>query len=171
GMPDGSAQILIVGADNGIYHEIRHPNGSWSGLQPLAGAGTSSTAAGSRVAIAGMPDGSAQVLIVGANNVIHHRSRNPNGTWTPFYPIAGYGTPTPAAGKDIAITGMPDGSAQILIVGADNGIYHEIRHPDGSWSGLQPLAGRGTPTTAAGSSVSIAGMPDGAAQVTIVGRR
>ncbi|MFI1192576.1 hypothetical protein ACH4T9_04780, partial [Micromonospora sp. NPDC020750] len=169
--PDGSAQILIVGADNGIYHKIRHPNGTWDALQPLTGMGTPTTAAGSNVSIAGMPDGSAQVLIVGANNIVHHQIRNPNGTWTGFQPISGYNTSSPAAGKDVAITGMPDGSAQILIVGADNGIYHKIRHPNGTWDALQPLPGRGTPTTAAGNRVSIAGMPEGSAQVTIVGRR
>ncbi|MER7415490.1 N-acetylmuramoyl-L-alanine amidase [Micromonospora peucetia] len=170
-MPDGSAQILMVGADNGIYHKIRHPNGTWDALQPLTGMGTPTTAAGSNVSIAGMPNGSAQVLIIGANNIVHHQIRNPNGTWTGFQPISGYNTTAPAAGKDVAITAMPDGSAQILMVGADNGIYHKIRHPNGTWDALQPLPGRGTPTTAAGNRVSIAGMPEGSAQVTIVGRR
>ncbi|MEU9506453.1 N-acetylmuramoyl-L-alanine amidase [Micromonospora sp. NPDC048170] len=170
-MPDGSAQMLMVGAQNGIYHQIRNPNGIWTGLAPLAGMGTPTPAAGSRVSIAGMPNGSVQVLIVGANSGIYHQIRNPNGTWTGFQPISGYGTTAPAAGKDVAITAMPDGSAQILMVGADNGIYHKIRHPNGTWDSLQPLPGMGTPTTAAGSNVSIAGMPDGSAQVTIVGRR
>ncbi|WP_433391279.1 N-acetylmuramoyl-L-alanine amidase [Micromonospora sp. KLBMP9576] len=169
-MPDGSAQMLMIGADNGVYHKIRHPNGTWDALQPLTGVGTPTTAAGNRVSIAGMPDGSAQVLIVGANNGIFHQVRNPNRTWSGFQPISGYNTTTPAAGKDIAITAMPDGSAQMLMIGADNGVYHKIRHPNGTWDALQPLTGVGTPTTAAGSNVSIAGMPDGSAQVLIVGR-
>ncbi|MFG1778463.1 hypothetical protein ACGFIG_18780, partial [Micromonospora sp. NPDC049048] len=96
--------------------------------------------------------------------------RNPNGTWTGFQPVTGYNTTAPAAGKDVAITGMPDGSAQMLMIGIDNGVYHKIRHPNRTWDPLQPLPGAGTPTTAAGSNVSIAGMPDGSAQVTIVGR-
>ncbi|WP_326564353.1 N-acetylmuramoyl-L-alanine amidase [Micromonospora peucetia] len=169
-MPDGAAHILMIGADNGVYHKIRHPNGTWDPLRPLTGAGTPTTATGSRVSIAGMPDGSAQVLIVGANNGIYHQIRNPNGTWTGFQAITGYNTTAPAAGKDVAITAMPDGAAHILMIGADNGVYHKIRHPNGTWDPLRPLPGMGTPTTAAGSNVSIAGMPDGSAQVTIVGR-
>ena len=174
GMPDGSAQVLIIGADDRVYHEIRNADGqSWTGFQPLAGAGTSEPAGGKRVSIAGMPDGSAQVLIVGADNRVYHEIRNADGqSWTGFQPLSGAGTPDPAAAKDVAITGMPDGSAQVLIVGWDNHIYHEIRNADGlSWTGFQPLMGNGTTDAAGGSAVSIAGMPDGAAQVVIVGQR
>jgi len=174
GMPDGSAQVLIIGADDRVYHEIRNADGlSWTGFQPLAGAGTSEPAGGKRVSIAGMPDGSAQVLIVGADNRVYHEIRNADGqSWTGFQPLAGNGTTDPAAAKDVAITGMPDGSAQVLIVGWDNHIYHEIRNADGlSWTGFQPLSGSGTTDPAGGSAVSIAGMPDGAAQVVIVGQR
>ncbi|WP_405094806.1 N-acetylmuramoyl-L-alanine amidase [Micromonospora sp. NBC_01412] len=169
-MPNGSAQMLMVGADNAIYHQTRNPNGTWTGLQPLTGMGTPTTAAGNRVSIAGMPDGSAQILIVGADSGIYHQIRNPNGTWTGFQTVSGYNTSSPAAGKDVAITAMPNGSAQMLMVGADNAIYHQTRNPNGTWTGLQPLTGVGTPTTAAGSNVSITGTPDGSAQVTIVGR-
>jgi flagellum-specific peptidoglycan hydrolase FlgJ len=173
GLPDGSAQVLIIGADDRVYHEIRSANGqSWTGFQPLPGYQTTSPAGGKRVSIAGMADGSAQVLIVGADDRVYHEIRNASGTWTGFQPLPGYQTPDPAAAKDVAITGTPDGAAQVLIVGWDNHVYHEIRNADGlSWTGFQPLAGNGTTDPAGGSAVSIAGMPDGAAQVVIVGQR
>lgn len=156
-----------------MYHEIRNADGqSWTGLQPLPGKGTTEPAQAKRVAIAGMPDGSAQVLIVGWDNVVYHEIRNVDGSWTGFQPLSGAGTPNPAGAKDVAITGMPDGSAQVLIIGADDRVYHEIRNADGlSWTGFQPLMGSGTTDPAGGSAVSIAGMPDGAAQVVIVGQR
>ncbi|CAM3359086.1 hypothetical protein KIPE111705_04730 [Kibdelosporangium persicum] len=171
GMPDGSAQVLIIGADSRVYHQIRGVTGNWSGFQPLAGMGTADPAGGSRVSIAGMPDGSAQVLIVGADGKVYHQMREVNGGWTGFQPVAGVGTSDPAGGKDVAITGMPGGSAQVLIIGADDRVYHQVRETNGSWTGFQPLAGMGTADPAAGSQVSIAGMPDNSAQVTIVGRR
>ncbi|MGC4805333.1 N-acetylmuramoyl-L-alanine amidase, partial [Micromonospora sp. DT233] len=87
---------------------------------------------------------------------MYHQARYPNGAWAGFQPLAGYGTTSPGDARDMAITGMSDGAAQLVIVGADSGIYHEIRHVDGSWSGLQPLAGAGTSSTAAGSRVAIA---------------
>lgn len=64
-MPDGSAQVLIVGADDRVYHEIRNADGSWTGFQPLPGAGTSAPAGGHKVSIAGMSDNAAQIFIVG----------------------------------------------------------------------------------------------------------
>lgn len=190
GLEDGSAQILIIGADGGVYHEIRKPDGEWTGFRPLAGIGTTDTAKGSRVAIAGLPDGSSQVLIIGADGGVYHQARYPeryvipdadpnavrvctdtNGCWSGFRPLAGMGTTDPARGGDVAIAGMPDESAQVLIVGADGGIYHQVRDGEGEWTGFRPLAGQGTTETAHGSSVAIAGMPDGTAQVTIVGQR
>ena len=60
---------------------------------------------------------------------------------------------------------------EVLIVGADGGIYHQVRDGEGEWTGFRPLAGQVTTETAHGSSVAIAGLPDGTAQVTIVGQR
>ncbi|GAA4697520.1 CHAP domain-containing protein [Phytohabitans rumicis] len=169
GMPDGSAQVLIIGADGGVYHEIRNANGTWTGLQPLPGMGTTATALGSRVAITGLPDGSAQVLIIGADGGVYHQIRNANGTWTGFQPLAGMGTPTMAHGSDVAIAGLEDGSAQVVIVGADGGVYHQIRNANGTWTGFLPRPGIGTTDTAKASRVAIAGLEDGSTQMLIVG--
>ncbi|GAA4697523.1 glucosaminidase domain-containing protein [Phytohabitans rumicis] len=169
GMPDGSAQVLIVGNDGGVYHEIRNANGTWTGFQPLPGMGTTATAQASRVAIAGLPDGSAQVLIIGADGGVYHQIRNANGTWTGFQPLAGMGTTDMARGSDVAIAGLPDGSAQVLIVGTDRGVYHQIRNANGTWTGFQPRPGVGTTDTAQASRLAIAGLPDGSSQMLIIG--
>ena len=72
----------------------------------------------------------------------------------------------------VAIAGFADGSAQVLIVGADGHVYHEVRYADGSgWSGFQPLPGDGTSDPAAGSAVSIGGLADGSAQIFVIGQR
>jgi hypothetical protein len=171
GLPDGSSQALIIGADGRVYHQRRSATGAWSGFQPVAGQGTTEPAAGSRVAIAGASDGSAHVLIAGAGNVVYHQLRRPDGSWSGFQPLPGFGTPAPAQARDVAVTALVDGTAQVAIVGADEGVYHQVRRADGSWTGFQPVAGAGTPATALADVVSLGSTLDGAAQLVIVGRR
>lgn len=188
-MPDRSTQVLIVGADGGVYHEVRGADGNWSGLQPLPGMGVPDTAQGSRVAITGLPGGVAQVLIIGADGGVYHQLRYPHryvmpgddnvarvcnsaeGCWSGFQLLRGMGTTDAARGSDVAIAGMPDKSAQLLIVGADGGVYHQIRDAAAQWTGFQPVRGIGTTNAAGGSAVAIAGLDDGTAQITIVGKR
>lgn len=189
GMPDGSAQVLIIGADGGVYHQILRTDGQWTGFQPLAGMNTTGVAQGSRVAITGLPGGVAQVLIIGADGGVYHQLRYPHryvmpgddnvarvcnsaeGCWSGFQLLRGMGTTDAARGSDVAIAGMPDKSAQLLIVGADGGVYHQIRDAAAQWTGFQPVRGIGTTNAAGGSAVAIAGLDDGTAQITIVGKR
>ncbi|WP_051367117.1 peptidoglycan DD-metalloendopeptidase family protein [Hamadaea tsunoensis] len=170
GMPDGSAQVLIVGMDDGIYHRVRGAGGSWSAFGPLNGNGTTATALGSAVAITGLPDGSSQTVIAGGGGALHHRIRYANGTWSAFQPVPGVGTTAPAVAQDVSIAGTADGAAQVVIIGADDAVYHRIRAANGTWSAFGTLPGNGTPTPAKGSRVSIAGMPGNVAQLVIVGR-
>jgi len=169
GLPDGSAQVLAIGTDSGIYHRTRRPDHTWTEFAPVNGSGTSATALGKDVAIAGMPDGSSQMVVTSTDGGIYHRIRYANGAWNEFTPLNGSGTSATAIGKDVAIAGMPDGSAQIVAIGNDGGIYHRIRYANGAWSEFAPLNGLGTSATAQGRDVAIAGMPDGSAQVVAVG--
>jgi hypothetical protein len=43
----------------------------------------------------------------------------------------------------------------VAIVAADDVVYHQLRQPDGQWTGFQPLAGAGTTTPAQGRDVAI----------------
>ncbi|WP_112268307.1 glucosaminidase domain-containing protein [Lentzea terrae] len=167
GMADGTAQVVIVGWDDRVYHQIRHPD-RWTGFQPVAGQGTTTPAVGKDVSIAAMPDGSAQLVVVGADDVVYHEIRYPD-RWTGFQPLAGNGTTAPAKGKRVAVAGMADGRSQVVIVGWDDRVYHQVRAADGSWSGFQPLNGAGTTLPAAGKDVAIGTHPDGTAQVLIIG--
>ena len=166
-MADGTAHAVIVGADDQVYHQIRYPD-RWTGFQPLAGNGTTAPAKGKRVAVTGMADGRAQVVIVGWDDRVYHQVRNVDGSWSGFQPLNGAGTTLPAAGKDVAIGTHPDGTAQVLIIGSDDGIYHRIRTSN-AWTEFQTVAGTdGTP--AKGSGVAISGHDDNSAQVVIMGR-
>lgn len=157
-LPDGSSQTVFIGADDVVYHRVRNASGTWTDPAPLNGVGTTTPAKGKKVSIAGDPDGSAQVVIVGWDGAGYHRARYVDGSWSPFVSLG-------AAANDVAITAMADGSGQLVIAGTDNVIYHRVRYANGSWTPFAPLAGFGAP--AMGKSVTIAGAPDGSAQVAI----
>ncbi|MBT2528511.1 twin-arginine translocation signal domain-containing protein [Streptomyces sp. ISL-99] len=167
--PDGSAHVLAVGNDKNVYHNVRLPSGSWTGFAPLDGVGTSRMSATS-VAIAGLGDGSAQVLAVGNDGYTYHNIRLTSGSWTGFAPLDGFGGAPRLAASDIAIAGLSDGSSQVLAVGNDGYVYHNLRTPAGRWQGLAPLAGFEGASRFAAQRVAIAGMPDGTAQVLATAR-
>ncbi|MFE6746192.1 glycoside hydrolase domain-containing protein [Kitasatospora purpeofusca] len=166
GLPDGSSQVLAIGGDGNVYHRTRFADGNWSGFAALPGIGTPTMSARD-VAIAGLPDGSSQVLAIGNDGNVYHQTRFADGNWSGFAALPGVTTPQMAAGR-VALAGLPDGSSQVLAIGGDGNLYHETRFADGNWSGWAALPGNGTPTMAA-RTVGIAGLPDGSSQVAVVG--
>ncbi|MFI2611788.1 glycoside hydrolase domain-containing protein [Kitasatospora sp. NPDC018619] len=166
GLPDGSSQQVGVGLDGNLYHATRSATGTLSGFSALNGVGTATMSA-RRAGIAGMADGSSQLVAIGNDGNVYHRIRFSDGSWSGFAPLPGVGTPAMAA-SDVAVAALPDGSVQVLAIGNDGNVYHESRFSDGTWSGFAPLPGVGTPTMAA-SRVAIAGLPDGSSQVLAIG--
>ncbi|MEU6971953.1 hypothetical protein AB0A71_30310 [Kitasatospora aureofaciens] len=164
--PDNNAQVLAVGADNTLYHEIRHPDGTWTGFQPLTLADGSPMKAG-HVSITVGQDGSAQVLAIGGDGVAYHTVRAANGTWSGFQPLTST-TGAAMQALDVSIAANRDGSAQVLLIGGDGKVYHEIRRADGTWTGLAAIDGVGTPNMSA-SNASITITPDGSAQILAIG--
>jgi flagellum-specific peptidoglycan hydrolase FlgJ len=161
-LPDGTAHMAIVGSDDVLYHRVRNTNGTWTPFEQLNGFETPTAAKGKKIGIAGMPDGTVQMVIVGWDDALYHRVRNTDGTWTPFGPLG-------KAGKDVAIAALPDGSAQVLAIGSDDVVYHRVRNANGTWTPFGALNGAGTAAPAKGRRVSITGDPDGSAQAVIIG--
>ncbi|QDY79938.1 hypothetical protein [Streptomyces qinzhouensis] len=169
GTPDGSSQILAVGTDGNVYHNARYSSGSWTGFAPLPGYDGAPRFAASSTAIAGAPDGSAQVLAVGNDGNLYHSIRLGSGHWNAFEPLAGYDGAPRFAAAGISITTTPDGFAQVLAIGNDRNVYHNVRRSSGHWNGFEPINGYGGGGRMVASSVSIAGAPDGSAQIVAVG--
>ncbi|MEV8533803.1 CehA/McbA family metallohydrolase [Streptomyces sp. NPDC051211] len=169
GFADGTSQIVVTGMDGTVYHRQRRATGAWAGFRQVPGNQAAGRWGATKVAIAGMPDGSAQVLGYGTDGSMYHCIRRSSGSWSGWGRLAGFNGAPAFAGPALAITGMPDGASQVLAIGLDGMVYHTIRRPDGSWTGFQPPRGVTTPTMGA-SAVDIAGMPDGSAQVVAVGR-
>ena len=166
GDPDGSAQVVAIGGDGYVYHDVRQASGTWTGFRPLAGVNTPHMAARA-VAITADPDGSAQVVAIGDDGGVYHEVRNHDGSWTGFHPVTDTSGGVMQA-SDVAIAADPDGSAQLAVIGGDGYVYHEVRQASGNWTGFQPVTGVNTPKMAA-SAVSITADPDGSAQLVAIG--
>ncbi|WP_162267670.1 hypothetical protein, partial [Kitasatospora sp. Root187] len=155
----------VVANNNLVYHQTRYADGNWSGFQLIRGV-NADTMAARGIAIAGTPDGAAQILAIGDNGLVYHKARYANGTWSEFQLLAGVGWDTMQASQ-VSITGMADGSAQVLAIGDNGLVYHEARYASGEWSGFQPITGVDALTMRA-TQIAIAATPDGAAQILAI---
>ncbi|MFF0411860.1 transglycosylase family protein [Kitasatospora sp. NPDC004745] len=158
-LPDGSMQVLIVGYDGNVYHNVRSVSGSWQGWNAVAGFGADTFQA-KDVAIAGLPNGDAQLLASGSDGKLYHNIRLASGSWQGWGAVDGFGGAAGFQASSFAISGMPSGDTQLIAVGNDGKVYHNARYASGTWQGWWN-------TAFAGQKVSIAGMPDGGAQMVV----
>jgi hypothetical protein len=170
GMPDGSSQL--VGVYGGVLkHNIRFANGSWQGWKVVAIDALSRDDYFTSADIAGMPDGSSQIVVntpnslSGSPNCVYHSIRYANGSWQP-QGFASIGAPYCSTAT--SITAMPDGSSQFVDFvpnGNSPKIYHDVRNANGSWQrqgwAELPVPNSSVPVV----SVDIAGMPNGSSQL------
>jgi hypothetical protein len=162
--PDGSVQVVGVGTDGNLYHNARFTSGSWQGWAPLDGYDGAARFAAEQVAVAGMPNGDAQLVAVGNDGRLYHNTRFVNGSWQGWNPLTDW------SAKKVTATGLPNGDLQLAIVGLDGKVYHNVRQTEGSWQGWKGVAGFGGAVDFAASSVAIAALPDGAAQLIATGK-
>ena len=154
----------VTTAAQTFYHAVRGASGTWTAFNSLGGADGAATFAGSQESIAAMPDGSSQLLAIGKDGYVYHEVRSATGTFSGFEPIAGV-TTTDMAASSIGITGLPNGTSQIVAVGNDNNLYQTTRNTNGTWTGWTAPAGINGATKFAATQVGIAGMPDGTSQI------
>jgi len=122
GMPDGSSQLVAVAATGQLMHNIRFANGSWQGWKVVAVDVISRDVYFTSADIAGMPDGSSQlvdVVLVGNTDEIYHDVRYANGSWQRqgWAQLPNPNSSLPVVSADIA--GMPNGSSQLIALTQD----------------------------------------------------
>jgi hypothetical protein len=167
GLPDGSTQSVAVGTDYNLYFNIRDANGAWQGWSAVEGAGGAKyfyDVDGSGPSITGMPDGSSQLIATGDDGSLYFNIRYANGTWQGWAEVEGYGGAPNFEGYQPSITGMPDGSSQIVEQGDDGSLYHNIHYANGTWQGWRLVGGLDGSSYLTGTAV-IASLPDGSSQV------
>jgi hypothetical protein len=82
-----------------------------------------------------------QLFYAGADNGVHSRWRNPDGSWSDEQNLGGQVTSTKITA--IAVPGTE--ILQLFYKGTDNGVWSRWRNPDGSWSDEQNLGGGVSP--------------------------
>jgi hypothetical protein len=149
--------VAAVTTTGAVELDTRNANDTWRGWTTLNQPGVKATS----VSIAGMPNGSLQLIEVTSTDTVRHIVRNPDGTWQ----ASGWGTPAGSTGiTQAAITAMPDGSSQLVAVTTGGVLEHNIRYANGSWQGWNKLI---QPAVTV-KDASIAGMPNGSSQIVEV---
>jgi hypothetical protein len=157
-MPNGDTQLIAVTTSGTLEHNIRHANGTWQGWRTLTQPGVTVTDA----SLSGMPNGSTQIIEITTSGVLKHDVRNANGSWQ----ASGWGSPAGSTGiAEASITAMPNGSTQFAAVTISGVLEHNVRNANGAWQ----TTGWGDPAqtdlAVGATSPSIAGLPDGNAQI------
>lgn len=175
-MPDGSVQYMARKKSDGfLYHNIRYSNGTLQGWAKPNGYNGAASFSGLGPAIAGMPDGSAQVVGIGLDGRLYHRIRNNDTTWTPWAQMQGRPGESTFPARKVAIAGIGDGTAQVYAYSSDNnGLYTTTRNAAGTswttWSQVDPGGDGGFgPDLAVGAGANGLAMPNNSSQFLAIG--
>ncbi|MDH6706321.1 hypothetical protein P3T27_003044 [Kitasatospora sp. MAA19] len=91
-----------------LFHATRLVDGNRTSFSPLDGYAGSARFAARAEAIAGMPNGDAQLTAVGDDGMVYHNALYASGSWQG-------GWNTSSGGQKAAIAGMKDGGAQMVV--------------------------------------------------------
>ncbi|WP_030761614.1 hypothetical protein [Streptomyces sp. NRRL F-2664] len=69
---------------------------------------------------------------------------------------------------DVRIAGTPDGGAQVVAVGLDGRIWHNVRRPDGSWTPAGRVPGPDGRDPFPAGQVHITALRDGTTHVSAI---
>ncbi|MER6466387.1 hypothetical protein ABT278_38795 [Streptomyces sp. NPDC001228] len=180
--PDYCAHVMAIDKNGGLQYNLRAPDGSWQGWQPVVvSAADGKTFRALDMAVAALPNNNVKVFAYDASGSLQTTDRwalvgRPPGTgvwdYTGWHPVPGAprSNTVPSTTSDLAATGMPDGTVQIVTAFMNNPVYHTIMNRDGSTYqdiGWAPVPGddRGRFN---GCDVAITGMSDGSAQLVAV---
>ncbi|MGW7825162.1 alkaline phosphatase family protein [Streptomyces puniciscabiei] len=125
---DGSTYWVVLAADGYPYFQVRPSAAApdtYLGFQRLWPLPTGMGA--QRVAVAAMPDGTAQIAVVAQGNALYHTIYYPKTDTFQSWGSLGY------SGLDIGIAAMPNGDSQVITIGVDTKARHNVRYVNGNW--------------------------------------
>lgn len=134
---NGELHIAVtVWNDGGVFHTIRHADGSWSGWGNVMGAaGTPSPWGWPHDVVAAGVNGALQVAVVNnSQTAVYHTIRDSDGNWAGWGPIG-----RQILDRTLGVCGVDgasvDNELQLLFETCSNSgsLYHTVRHANGSW--------------------------------------
>lgn len=93
------------------------------------------------VAIGGQGGTQSQVAAIGLDGAVYHDIRAANGVWAGWEPLDGADGASRFSATAVSLTGMSDGTSQLVAVGLDDSVHHDIRYTSGVWQGWQAMDG------------------------------
>ena len=149
--------MIEVTSTGVIEHNIRNANGTWQTTGWGSPAGSTGIA---QASIAGVPNGSSQILAVTTKGTLKLDIRNANGTWQGWTTLAQPGVTV----SNASIAGMPNGTSQLVEVTSTGDLEHNVRNANGTWqpSGWSVPAGS---SSGYYSQASITALPNGSSMI------
>jgi predicted Rdx family selenoprotein len=165
-MPDGHAEAFMVGLDGRMWRSSQHADGGFPDDFALKPVGSSANKA-QRITAVALPDGRADVFMIGLDgHIFHSVQSSPNGAF-PDFGGGLVGSPANLA-TDIAAVRMPNGHVEVFIVGLDGRMWRSSQHADGSFPDDFALKPVGSSANRAQRITAVA-LPDGRAVVIMIG--
>jgi hypothetical protein len=138
----GETQFMFTTQDGHLWHTMRRPDGSWTGLGDVNG---QFAIPGPVQAVSATWDGESgetQFVFSTQDGHMWHTMRRPNGSWTGLGDVNGqFAIPGPVHSVSAAWDGTP-GETQFMFTTEDGHSWHTMRRPDGSWTGLGDVNGQ-----------------------------
>ncbi|MFB7462658.1 CehA/McbA family metallohydrolase [Streptomyces sp. NPDC056224] len=141
GMADGSVVVLGIAPDNGLWLTVVRGSTTLRPWQRVAGPDGSAGFTVREADIAAFPDGTCHIVVTAMDGATFHQQRRADGGLPGFRALPGFTANGRWGATKVSITGMPDGSAQLLSYGTDGAMYHCARGRDGTWTPWGRLAG------------------------------
>lgn len=169
---DGRVHVCVTTTTAEVWHTIRHADGSWNpGFSKL----TMSAPGPGRpegVACAADANRDLHVCVTTSDGAIWHTIRHANGTWVPAFGDVKAVTSDPGTAVSVACAADGGKDLHVCVTTYDGGLWHTIRHPDGSWQrvfgDVRTAAGNpgqfgAVACAGAGTAVTVLGVVSGSA--------
>ncbi len=138
----GETQLMFATYDGLLWHTLREPGGAWSGLGSVNGQFTIPHPVS---AVAGTWDGKVgetQFMFATSDGRLWHTIRQPGGAWSGLDSVNGhFAIPGPVTAV-AAAWDAKEGETQFMFATSDGRLWHTIRQPSGTWSGLGSVNGQ-----------------------------
>lgn len=137
--------VVAIGGSDVVIYRAQLPDGSWTPFSVVPGVDRA-PACLHAVLTAATADkyGNLHVLALDPDEekqFVYHAMRYPDGTWSGFMALDGYGGGANFAARTMAVT-VVDGDAHVVANGLDIPIvFHRVRLGNGNWTPWAPVPG------------------------------
>jgi Tc toxin complex TcA C-terminal TcB-binding domain/Neuraminidase-like domain/Salmonella virulence plasmid 28.1kDa A protein len=133
----GILHVCATTVDGGIWHTLRHTNGSWQpSLGSVKAAARSDPGEARSVACAVDLNNALHVCAATTDGSIWHTLRNQDGSWQHYFGSVKAVTSDPGVIRLVACATDRDSVLHVCAVTDGGALWHTLRRADGTWQGF-----------------------------------